>query len=115
MTVMFGLRHIHKNKRLLAWHIVPICLFLVSLGVRLPNLGNTHSSPKPNPRAVIETSSQSSKLTVVKYIVACEFCDYATELLEPTLFPTRFLPFSYRCTSATPPATGARAPPVFLS
>jgi len=116
MTDMVSLRYKHKNKRLLAWYIIPICLFLAALGIRVPNLTRLHSSPKPIPRAVIEAASKANKSDVVaKQVVAMECVDSVPELLAPELFPSRFLPVAYRFSSTALPQISARAPPVLAS
>ena len=102
----------HKKKRLLAWIIIPVCLFLVSLGIRVPNLAHLHASPKPAPRAVIETASKAGKPPLAKQVIAIEFIHSAPELVAPTLFPSRFLPAAYRFNFTLPPQISARAPPV---
>ena len=116
MTDMVSLRYKHKNKRLLAWYIIPICLFLVALGIRVPNLTRLHTSPKPTPRAVLETASKTCKTVVVaKQIVAMDCFDCVPMLVAPELFPLRFLPVAYRFSYTAPPQISARAPPVFIS
>jgi hypothetical protein len=104
-----------KNKRLLAWSIIAACLFLVSLGIRVPNLTLLHASPKPTPRAVIETASNAGKPALAKQVIAIELFHSAPELLAATLFPSRFLPVAYRFNFTLTPQISARAPPVSAS
>ena len=112
---MARLRYEHRNKRLLAWSIIPLCLFLVSLGLRVPNLTRLHPSPKPAPRAVVETASKADKPALAKQIFVVELFNSVPELLAPELLPLRFLPLTYRFSSTAPPQIAARAPPVFVS
>jgi len=115
MSDMVSLRYKHRNKRLLVWSILPLCLFLVALGIRVPNLTRLHSSPKPAPRAVIESASKASKSAVARQFIAMECFDAIPELLAPELFPTRFLPVAYQFSDTAPPQISARAPPAFTS
>jgi hypothetical protein len=115
---MVRLRHRHKNKRVFAWSVMAISLFLVSLGIRVPNLTRLHSSPKPNPRAILETASKASKPALsksatAKHVISVELFNSVSELPAPTLFPLRFLAAAYSCNDSVPPQLSARAPPVF--
>ena len=112
---MVRLRCAHKNKRHLAWFIIPVCLFLVSLGISVPNLTHPHASPKPAPRAVIETAGKADKPALAKQVIAIEFLNSAPELLAPTFSPSRFLPVAHRFNFTLPPQISARAPPVSAS
>jgi hypothetical protein len=110
---MVRLHLLQRNKRLLACFIVPMCLFLVILGFRVPDMARQHSSPKPSPRAVIETASKYSKITAAKQVVAVEIFDGTPELLTPVFFPARHLPVTHRMGGAQSPLICARAPPTF--
>jgi hypothetical protein len=112
---MFRVPYKHRSKRFLAWSIIPICLFLVSLGIRVPNLSRLHSSPKPNPRAVIENAGKASKPVLVKHVMAIELFNCVTELLAPEVFSAGFLPVASRFISTASPQIAARAPPTFTS
>jgi hypothetical protein len=111
-TVMVRLGSAHSNRTLLAWYIIPACLFLIALGMRLPDLARLHSSPKPTPRAVVESASKAGKSVVVKQVVAAVFFSSPNELPERELFPLRFRTVSYQVESSVPPQISARAPPV---
>jgi hypothetical protein len=116
--IMIDMVRIHyklRNKRLLAWSIIPICLFLVSLGIRVPNLSRLHSSPKPTPRAVIENVSKAGKFAMVKHVMAIELFNSVPEVLAPQFIPARFRPVIHRLTRTVPPQIAARAPPVVTS
>jgi len=115
---MVRLRHLHKNKRFLSWTVMAISLFLVSLGIRVPNLTRLHSSPKPNPRAILETACKASKpalskAATAKHVISVALFNGVSELPAPTLFPLRFLAVAYNCDAAVPPQISARAPPVY--
>jgi hypothetical protein len=117
---MFRLCYRHKNKRQLAWSVIAISLFLVSLGIRVPHLTLLHSSPKPNPRAILETASKASKPTIsksaiAKHDISVELFKSVPELPAPKLFPLRFLTVAYRFNTSLPPQISARAPPVYAS
>jgi hypothetical protein len=112
---MVRLHLLQRNKRLLACFIVPMCLFLVILGFRVPDMARQHSSPKPSPRAVIETTSKSSKIATAKQVIAVELFDGVPELLTPVFFPTGHLPVTHRIGGAESPLICARAPPTFGS
>jgi len=117
---MFRLCYLHKNTRLLAWSVTAISLFLVSLGIRVPNLTLLHASPKPNPRAILETASKASKPTIsktaiAKHVTSVELFNSAPDLLAPALFPLRFLAIAYSFNTTVVPKPGARAPPVYTS
>jgi hypothetical protein len=115
---MVRLRHLHTNKRVLAWSVMAISLFLVSLGIRVPNLTRLHSSPKPNPRAILETTCKSSKpalskAATAKHVVSVELFNSVPELPAPRLFPLHFPALAYSCIATVSPQISARAPPVY--
>lgn len=112
MTAMVRIPHKQRNKRLLAWSIIPICLFLVSLGIRVPNLSRLYSAPKPTPRAVIENASKAGKPVLVKQVVPIELFNSVPEVLAPEFITARFLPVNHRFTRTASPQIAARAPPV---
>jgi hypothetical protein len=100
------------NKKLLSWYIIPVCLFLMAMGIRVPNL-STLRPPKPSPRAVIETTNKSSQDVTTKNVIALEFFDSLPTLHHPVLFRSRFTPEICQFSSTTPPQSDARAPPLF--
>jgi hypothetical protein len=100
------------SRKHLAWAVIPICLFLISMGIRVPNLTSLHP-PKPRPRAVIETTSKTSQDASTKSVIAVELCDNLPALLPPELFKSRFSRETCQFSSTTPPQTDARAPPCF--
>ena len=112
---MLRLHNVHRNKWFLAWSVITICLFLVFLGIRVPDLTSLHSSPNPKPRAIIETSSKTGKSAIAKSVIAFEHFNAIPELLPPKLVRSRLRPEVYQFKSAAPPQIGARAPPVFCS
>lgn len=103
------------SRKFLAWPVVPICLFLITIGMRVPNLASLHTPPKPRPRAVIESVCKTPHDATAKKIVALEPCDTVPGLTPPENFPkytSHDVP-GYR--SITLPLSGARAPPLFRS
>jgi hypothetical protein len=115
---MVRLHHLHKNKWVLAWSVMAISLFLVSLGIRVPNLTRLHSSPKPNPRAILETACKASKpalakATTARHVISVEPFNSVFELPAPKLSPLCFLAVAYKCKATVPPQVSARAPPFF--
>lgn len=107
----------HICKRLIALPIVvPICLFLISFGIRVPDLSNLCSTPKPRPRAVVETTSKNTSKTghhaPSKQVHAVALSEEPPSLVPPQAAPTRFFEESHDLVSITPPQTGARAPPL---
>ncbi|WP_183362132.1 hypothetical protein [Geomonas limicola] len=109
---MLGFRTVIRTRRLAAWYVIPLCLFLLFLGLRLPTVSNKAASPKPSPRAVIETASESSKSTWAKLVMPLEPCDVLTELPAPVFYALLFLSTEYRFRCAVAPQVSARAPPV---
>jgi len=112
MTVMLGFHTLLRTRRPAAWYIIPLCLFLVFLGIRVPAVSNKTASPKPSPRAVIETTSESSKFTFAKLVMPMEPCDVVAELPAPLFYALWFLSTVYRLSSTAAPQVSARAPPV---
>ena len=100
-----------SKKRLLAWCVMPVCLFLISMGIKLPNLASLHSAPKPRPRAVIETTSKTCQHATTNNVLAVELCDNLPTLLPPKAFRSRLPRGTFQFRSTTPPRTDARAPP----
>ena len=100
----------HMSKKLLACSVVPICLLLTLLGIRLPNPVGLQP-PHPRPRAVIETTSKSSQYATSQIVVAVEPSDNAPKLQTPKAYRSRYLRETYPFSSTTPPQRGARAPP----
>ena len=115
IEAMFKLLNLYKNKRLIACSIIPIGLFLVSLGIRTPHLTLVHSSPTPKPRAVIETSKKTIKHDIARYFMDVELFHNVAELPAPAVFKTRVMPVVHRLNSTMTPQTGARSPPLFAS
>lgn len=103
------------HRRRLVWYVMPICLFLISLGFRIPSVSQKFTSPKPSPRAVIETTGESSKFTWAKHVQPVELCEHSTELAAPAPYRIRYLFPIYRFRSAAAPEISARAPPFLLS
>ena len=115
---MVRLLHLHKNKRVLAWSVMAVSLFLVSLGIRVPNLTGLHSSPKPNPRAILETACKAAKpalakAATAKHVICAELFNSVFELPAPKLSPLRFLAVAYNCNATVLPQISARAPPIY--
>ena len=104
----------HMRKRLFIWWVMPVCLFLVSMGVRVPNLTTLHP-PKPSARAIIEASNKTSQDATAKDVVALEFCDHPATQPSPEIFASRFHREEYRFSSITPALRSARAPPRYFS
>jgi hypothetical protein len=100
------------SRKYFAWSIIPFCLFLISMGFRIPNLTGLHSSPKPTPRAVLETTSKASHHAAVDHVQAFELCNNVPSLKAPKSFRSTFLRETCQFTSLTPPQCGARAPPL---
>lgn len=101
-----------STRRLAAWNIIPLCLFLIFLGIKVPPVSNKAGSPKPSPRAVIETSSESSKFTWAKLVMPVELSEVVTELPAPLFYALLFLSTVYRFRFTVAPQVSARAPPV---
>lgn len=100
------------RKHFLALSLLPLCIFLLTLGMRVPDLANPHCGPKPRPRAVIEKPAKSCAFaTVKKAAPAAEPCDKAPVVVPPELFEAFYSHQAYRFQSVTLPTRGARAPP----
>jgi hypothetical protein len=97
------------------WWIVPICLLLVSMGMRVPNVG-PRNAPKPRPRAVVESGSKSSQdATSKRSIEAMELGSGVKTLQREEFFAGPCSGPSVKYSSAIPAPTGARAPPLPVS
>jgi hypothetical protein len=102
------------NRKLFVWSVIPICLFLISMGIRVPNLSNLHP-PKPRPQAILETTSKTSQDSTTNQVVAVELCDNLPALLSPEIFRSRFPGAVYKFSSIPHSPRSARAPPVLFS
>jgi hypothetical protein len=93
------------------WWIVPVCLLLVSMGMRVPNVGPRYA-PKPRPRAIVESGSKTSQdATAKKSIESMELCSSVDTLQRDEFFAGPCSGPSFKFSSAIPAPTGARAPP----
>lgn len=106
----------HISKRYLAWTLLPFCVFLISMGMGVPDPANQCSTPKPRPRAVIQIGKKITQVvTVQKATPAAE----PTEEIHTPLPPQGFQTFySYRTCqfrSVIHRTEGARAPPQYNS
>ena len=103
------------SRKLLAWSAIPVCLFLITMGIRLPNLATLHATPKPRPRAVLETisknTSKPSPHVTTSSLQLAELCDNLPAFAPRSLFrsrlfvETRQFDFisSIRCSARSPP------------
>lgn len=114
MILLMANGSVQMRRRFCAWSILPMCLFLVALGIRLPDLGNVHSTPKPRPRAVIvESTKKSGEEVTAKKIVVVALCPDTPALLPPVTFRQSHPRESRRFDFNLPSARCARAPPYF--
>ena len=103
----------NNGKRMIAYAVVITCLFLVSMGIKVPNLSRLHS-PKPCPRAIIENASKTSQDATAKSLIAVELCDHAPSLQPPRAFRSTFPQQTCQFSSLPPSQSGARAPPSLI-
>jgi hypothetical protein len=104
------------SRQFLALSVLPLCVFLMSLGMRVPNLASLCSSPKPRPRAVIERVSKAAQTIAVKKGIPeadAEGSDPVAVPLPPEAVPICFSHCTWQFQSVTPPTRSARAPPTF--
>jgi hypothetical protein len=99
------------NKKVIRWTFVPLCLLLVFMGMRVPALGKAPSTPKPRPRAIIESSYKNSQDASVcdPLLVQLRHNLPAPLLVQP--FPTSPARESSLFGSVALSRPGARAPP----
>lgn len=110
-TLMNAQRMAIQKKRLICTVIATVSLFLLFLGMRVPNIAQPHS-PKPRPRAVIEASVKAGQEAGTRVIVAVEACQNALNLSIPTPFRSSHH-WEIRTFNFTPiEHLSARAPPV---
>jgi hypothetical protein len=100
-----------KNKKLLAYSVIPLCLLLIMMGVRVPNLANLNSAPKPRPRAVLEVNEKTSKDASLNEVFSVVLCSTISVPFPPKVFRVRIARVNFDLDSITLPQTGARAPP----
>jgi hypothetical protein len=99
------------RRRISLWWIAPICLLLVSMGMRVPNVAPTHT-PKPRPRAIVESSSKTCQDATTKKIIEAMELYASVDVLQRNEFVAGPCPGpSFTYSSAIPAPTGARAPP----
>jgi len=101
---------VHVKRRMLVWSVLPICLFLVFLGMRVPTSGSLHRV-KPRACAIIESSQKSSQEAGVKSVALLAVCQQQPALVPPQPLRGRFLRETCRLVSTPPVASCARAPP----
>ncbi|ABQ24734.1 hypothetical protein Gura_0520 [Geotalea uraniireducens Rf4] len=77
------------HKRLLCTVIATAALCLVFLGMRVPNLSKLHS-PKPRPRAIIETTVKAGQPAGIRVNADVVTCQIAPFLAVPTPFSSSF-------------------------
>jgi hypothetical protein len=99
------------NKKVITWTFVPLCLLLVFMGMRVPALGKVPSTPKPRPRAIIESSYKTGQDAS-----ACDslVVDLQHDLPAPLLvqpFPAAPPREASLFSSIAVSRSGARAPP----
>jgi len=78
-----------SNKKLWCSVIVTASLCLVFLGMRVPNLSKLHT-PKPRPRAVIETTVKAGQPAGTRVIADVDAYQIALVLNPPTPFRSSF-------------------------
>lgn len=108
------------SRKVLACCVIPVCLFLITLGIRIPNLANQHAAPKQRPRAVVESTCKKNTCRSVQdaataKILPVEICSALPELLPPRSVRTCFSRHIYSFQCITLPPSGARAPPFLTS
>ncbi|HJV67238.1 MAG TPA: hypothetical protein VJ550_16005 [Geomonas sp.] len=103
-------RELHIDRRVLGWFLVPIFLCLVAMGARVPGTSHRHS-PKPRPRAIIESSFKNSEDATVKSVLTAELCESIALPRPPAAYRTSFQEKTFRFCSITSPEKDARAPP----
>jgi hypothetical protein len=99
------------NTRLRCAVIVTVSLCLVFLGMRAPNISRAHS-PKPRPRAVIETAVKISQMAGTRVNVDVEACKIALVLNISTPFRSTFRQEIRKISFIPIEHHTARAPPV---
>jgi hypothetical protein len=109
--MMKGMRALNINRSLLGWVMAPLFLCLIVMGARVPSL-NGPQSPKPRPRAIIESSFKNSEdATVKQSAMAAEICGAQPSLLPPREYRLAFREESFSFFSISSPQSDARAPP----
>lgn len=103
----------HIRKHFLAVSLLPLCIFLITLGMRVPSLAELQSGPKPRPRAVIEKPAKStSAVTAKKAVPAAEPSGKAPVVAPQKTFEVFYSQQAHPFNSLTLPTRGARAPPL---
>ena len=100
----------HMRKTLHIWFLIPICLCLICLGVRVPSLSRPHA-PKHHPRAVLETVHKTGQDTGASNTLVAATCQSLPALNAPELVPSTFCTKNCRYLSTILAHRGARAPP----
>ena len=100
-----------SNKRLCCTVFVTASLFLVFLGMRVPNLSKLHS-PKPRPRAIIETTIKASQTAGIRVNADVIACPLALVLNFPTPFISSSRQEIRKVDFISIEHQSARAPPV---
>jgi hypothetical protein len=100
------------NRKIVTWAVVPICLFLIVMGMRVPPMGGPHATPKPRPRAVVENSYKTAQDATANDVLALQLSHQIPAPLLQRTFRTRVSPETCLFSSVAPAKTGARAPPI---
>ena len=89
-------------------------LFLIALGMQVPDFSHPHS-PKPRPRAIIETAVKSAKESAHGWSKLIAACSPAIVLcgLQPVRVPFRPEQYAFLCTIIS--YIPARSPPPLFS
>lgn len=103
------------SRKFVAWPALPLCVFLIFIGMRVPNLASLHTAPKPRPRAVIESVSKAPQDATAKEILALEISQAVPATAQLQAYPAAAFQLFSHYRSITLPLNGARAPPFFAS
>lgn len=98
------------NRKLIFPAIVPVCLFFILLGMRVPDISRP-ARPAPRPRAIVESAPKGALDAGKRMPVTVAVLQTPILAAAPAVSHTSFHPADPRSASFVPTLPAARSPP----